>query len=89
MPHQAVHIAMDTGVQEGEQVGVKAYLRCVVPPSELTCNALSHNRSSPVGVQPKPENCVFIPIQCELRFHEAERSGRKSIPPWLKHPPSS
>ncbi|KAF8521847.1 Mov34-domain-containing protein [Gautieria morchelliformis] len=57
LPHQAVHIAMDTGVQEGEQVGVKAYL------------------SSPVGVQPKPENCVFVPIQCELRFHEAERSG--------------
>jgi len=56
-PHQAVHIAMDTGVQEGEQVGVKAYL------------------SSPVGVFPKPENCVFIPIPCELRFHEAERSG--------------
>ncbi|KAF8580610.1 Mov34-domain-containing protein [Ramaria rubella] len=56
-PHQAVHIAMDTGVQEGEQVGVKAYM------------------SSPVGVFPKPENCVFIPIPCELRFHEAERSG--------------
>ncbi|KAF8524703.1 Mov34-domain-containing protein [Hysterangium stoloniferum] len=56
-PYQAVHIAMDTGVQEGEQVGVKAYL------------------SSPVGVSPRPENCVFVPIPCELRLHDAERSG--------------
>jgi len=31
--------------------------------------------SSPVGVFPKPENCVFVPIPCELRFHGAERSG--------------
>ncbi|GJJ07125.1 hypothetical protein Clacol_001325 [Clathrus columnatus] len=56
-PYPAVHIAIDTGVQEGEQVGVRAYL------------------SSPVGVSPKPENAVFIPIPCELHFHEAERSG--------------
>lgn len=31
--------------------------------------------SSPVGVFPKPENCVFVPVPCELRFHQAERSG--------------
>ncbi|TEB35754.1 eukaryotic translation initiation factor 3 [Coprinellus micaceus] len=31
--------------------------------------------SSPVGVYPKPENCVFIPLPVELRFHDAERSG--------------
>lgn len=31
--------------------------------------------SSPVGVHPKPENCVFVPIPVELRFHDAERSG--------------
>jgi len=31
--------------------------------------------SSPVGVFPKPENCVFVPVPCELRFHDAERSG--------------
>jgi len=31
--------------------------------------------SSPVGVNPKPENCVFVPIPCELRFRDAERSG--------------
>lgn len=31
--------------------------------------------SSPVGVFPKPENCVFVPIPCELKFNEAERSG--------------
>lgn len=31
--------------------------------------------SSPVGVFPKPENCVFVPVSVELRFHDAERSG--------------
>ncbi|KAG9104205.1 hypothetical protein FRC06_004630 [Ceratobasidium sp. 370] len=31
--------------------------------------------SSPVGVHPKPENCVFLPVPCELRLHEAELSG--------------
>ncbi|KAL5487681.1 hypothetical protein ACEPAI_5789 [Sanghuangporus weigelae] len=31
--------------------------------------------SSPVGVYPKPENCVFIPIPCELRFNNSERGG--------------
>lgn len=33
--------------------------------------------SSPVGVYPKAENCVFAPIPCELKFHESERSGRE------------
>lgn len=57
-------------------------------PPKLARNALIYNSSSPVGVQPKPENCVFVPIQCELRFHEAERSGRKSILSGSKlHPP--
>lgn len=31
--------------------------------------------ASPVGVFPKPENCVFAPVPCELRYHDAERSG--------------
>ncbi|EJD01517.1 Mov34-domain-containing protein [Fomitiporia mediterranea MF3/22] len=31
--------------------------------------------SSPVGVYPKPENCVFVPIPCELRFNNSERGG--------------
>jgi len=31
--------------------------------------------SSPVGVFPKPENCVFVPVPVELRFEDAERSG--------------
>lgn len=33
--------------------------------------------SSPVGVSPKPENCVFVPIPVELRFSQQERSGRE------------
>ncbi|TFK55626.1 Mov34-domain-containing protein [Heliocybe sulcata] len=55
--HPAIHIALNTGVEEGQQPGVKAYV------------------SSPVGVHPKPENCVFVPVPCEFRFHDAERSG--------------
>ncbi|KAF8663454.1 hypothetical protein AX16_001024 [Volvariella volvacea WC 439] len=35
--------------------------------------------SSPVGVSPKPENCVFIPVPVELRFHDAERSGLDAL----------
>lgn len=31
--------------------------------------------SAPVGVFPKPENCVFVPVPVELRFHDAEKSG--------------
>jgi len=31
--------------------------------------------SSPVGVYPKPENCIFTPLPVNLRFHDAERSG--------------
>jgi translation initiation factor 3 subunit F len=26
-------------------------------------------------VFPKPENCVFVPVPCDLKFHDAERSG--------------
>ncbi|THG98341.1 hypothetical protein EW026_g3845 [Hermanssonia centrifuga] len=56
-PHQAIHLALNTGVEEGQQSGVKAYV------------------SSPIGVTPKPENAVFLPIPCELQFKETERSG--------------
>ncbi|KAG8218524.1 Mov34-domain-containing protein [Butyriboletus roseoflavus] len=56
-PFPAVHVALDTGTEEGVGAGVRAYV------------------SSPVGVYSKPENCVFVPIPCELKFHESERSG--------------
>ncbi|KAH7887518.1 Mov34-domain-containing protein [Phlebopus sp. FC_14] len=56
-PYPAVHVALDTGTEEGVGAGVRAYV------------------SSPVGVFPKAENCVFVPIPCDLQFHEAERSG--------------
>lgn len=36
-----------------------------------------YSLSSPVGVDPKPENCVFVPLPCEFRFTDAERSGRE------------
>ncbi|KAJ3547827.1 hypothetical protein NM688_g5360 [Phlebia brevispora] len=56
-PHQAIHLALNTGTEEGQQAGIQAYI------------------SSPVGVSPKPENAVFVPIPCALHFKEAERSG--------------
>lgn len=73
----AVHLALDTGTEEGVGAGVRAYIRsAVLPliPHPLT-DLLSY--SSPVGVYPKAENCVFVPISCELKFHESERSGRE------------
>ncbi|TFY66499.1 hypothetical protein EVG20_g4593 [Dentipellis fragilis] len=56
-PHPAIHIALNTGIEENQETGVKAYI------------------SSPVGVYPKPENAVFLPIPVDLRFNDAERSG--------------
>lgn len=57
-PLPAVHVTLNTGIVEGEEAGVRAYV------------------SSPVGVMPKAENCVFVPVPVELQFlHEAERSG--------------
>ncbi|KAJ7490290.1 JAB1/Mov34/MPN/PAD-1 ubiquitin protease-domain-containing protein [Mycena galericulata] len=56
-PHQAIHVALNTGAEEGEEPGVQAYV------------------SSPVGVFPKPENCIFVPVPVRLQFQETERSG--------------
>ncbi|KAG6875435.1 hypothetical protein C0992_003841 [Termitomyces sp. T32_za158] len=56
-PNPAIHLAINTGVEEGQRAGVSAYV------------------SSPVGVFPKPENCVFVPVPVEIRFQDAERSG--------------
>ncbi|KAF8260633.1 hypothetical protein EI94DRAFT_1773667 [Lactarius quietus] len=56
-PYPAIHIALNTGIQVGEEAGVQAYV------------------SSPVGVFPKPENAVFVPIPVTLRANDAERSG--------------
>jgi len=56
-PHPAVLVSVNTGVEEGQEAGVTAYV------------------SGPVGVSPKPENCVFVPVPVDLQLHEAERSG--------------
>ena len=76
-PLQAVHLAVDTGLEEsGKGAGVKAYIRSVR--FWTTSCASSFHSSSPVGISPKPENCVFVPVQVELRFRETEKSGRES-----------
>lgn len=79
-PHQAVHVAFNTGVEQGQDAGVKAYIRQVTASSKSNIRQPILNfGSSPVGVFPKPENCVFVPIPCELRFHQDERSGSKPL----------
>ncbi|KAF6762209.1 eukaryotic translation initiation factor 3 [Ephemerocybe angulata] len=67
-PHPAILVSVNTGVEEGQEAGVTAFI------------------SSPVGVYPKPENCVFVPVPVELRFHDAERSGSPLQPPSLTSP---
>jgi translation initiation factor 3 subunit F len=74
-PHPAIHIALNTGTESGEEAGVKAYIRLIPFAVALDIQPLSL-RSSPVGVFPKPENAVFVPIPIALRANDAERSGR-------------
>ncbi|KAI0796989.1 Mov34-domain-containing protein [Abortiporus biennis] len=57
----APHQAIHIAVNTGVEAGQPAGVKAYV--------------SSPVGVSPKPENAVFVPIPCELRFKETERSG--------------
>ncbi|KAF9528006.1 JAB1/Mov34/MPN/PAD-1 ubiquitin protease-domain-containing protein [Crepidotus variabilis] len=57
----APHQAIHVAVNTGVEAGQEAGVKAFI--------------SSPVGVFPKPENCVFTPIPVELKFHQAERSG--------------
>jgi len=57
----APHQAIHVSVNTGVEEGQEAGVKAYI--------------SSPVGVFPKPENCVFVPVPVELRFHDAERSG--------------
>ena len=76
-PLQAVHLAIDTGLEEsGKGAGVKAYIRSVHLITAV--HLLLPLDSSPVGISPKPENCVFVPVPVELRFRDTEKSGRES-----------
>lgn len=33
--------------------------------------------SAPVGITSKADNCMFIPIPCDVKYFKAERAGRK------------
>lgn len=57
----APHQAIHLAVNTGVEKGEQAGVKAYV--------------SSPVGVSPKPENAVFIPVPVHLRFKESERSG--------------
>ncbi|KAJ7682490.1 JAB1/Mov34/MPN/PAD-1 ubiquitin protease-domain-containing protein [Mycena polygramma] len=57
----APHQAIHVALNTGAEEGEEAGVQAYV--------------SSPVGVFPKPENCIFVPVPVRLLFHDAERSG--------------
>ncbi|CAK5275442.1 unnamed protein product [Mycena citricolor] len=57
----APHQAIHVALNTGIEEGIEAGVQAFV--------------SSPVGVFPKPENCIFVPVPVHLQFHETERSG--------------
>ncbi|CAG8777638.1 19061_t:CDS:2, partial [Racocetra fulgida] len=34
--------------------------------------------SAPIGISAKPENCLFLPVPCDVKYFDAERSGHRS-----------
>ncbi|KAJ7129373.1 Mov34-domain-containing protein [Mycena epipterygia] len=57
----APHQAIHVALNTGAEEGQEAGVQAFV--------------SSPVGVFPKPENCIFVPVPVRLQFQDAERSG--------------
>lgn len=74
-PHQAIHLTVDTG-EESEELGVKAYIGYIPNDFYIDSIVLMYAFSSPIGVQAKPDNCMFVPIPVHLRNLEADRPGR-------------
>lgn len=73
-PYQAIHLTVDTG-EQSEELGVKAYIGYIL--NDLNIDfMLTRAFSSPIGVQAKPDNCMFVPIPVHLRNFEADRPGR-------------
>lgn len=59
-PFPAVHLTVDTELTaSGDGLGVKGY-------SSLPLSA---------AVNPKPENCVFLPVPVGIKFAPSERAG--------------
>jgi len=71
----APHQAVHVAVNTGVEEGEQAGVKAYV--------------GSPVGVFPKPENCVFVPLPVELRFHDVERSGLDLLVKTLSSPNST
>ncbi|KAJ7241933.1 Mov34-domain-containing protein [Mycena haematopus] len=57
----APHQAIHVALNTGAEEGEEAGVQAYV--------------SSPVGVFPKPENCIFVPVPVRLQFQDTERSG--------------
>jgi len=55
------HQAIHLAIDTGTQEGVESGVKAYV--------------SAPVGVNPKPENALFLPVPTDLQFNEGERSS--------------
>ncbi|KAJ2956627.1 hypothetical protein NQZ79_g7526 [Umbelopsis isabellina] len=58
-PFQAIHLTMDT------DLAIKG----------SHSMGLKTHISAPVGITAKSGNCMFLPVPCEVRYFDAERSG--------------
>jgi translation initiation factor 3 subunit F len=74
-PYQAIHLTVDTG-EQSEELGVKAYIGYILNDFNIDSIVLMCPFSSPIGVQARPDNCMFVPIPVHLRNLEADRPGR-------------
>lgn len=52
-----------------------SYFLVLIDPFPLSLSPPSPPHSTQVGLTPKPENCVFLPIPCSLKYHLTERAG--------------
>ncbi|CAG8660303.1 6711_t:CDS:2, partial [Paraglomus occultum] len=41
---------------------------------------------SPIGIPAKPENCMFLPIPCDVKYFDAERSGLNLLASTMNNP---
>ncbi|RUS25913.1 JAB1/Mov34/MPN/PAD-1 ubiquitin protease-domain-containing protein [Jimgerdemannia flammicorona] len=63
-PFPAIHLTMDTTLTVAGRDGM----------------GVKTYVSAPVGVSARAENCLFLPIPCEVKYFDAERSGLAALP---------
>lgn len=60
-PNQAIHLTVDTELDPSGTKGL----------------GIKGWASTALGLNPKPENCVFLPVPVNLKFADSERAGRE------------